>query len=253
MHFSGSPWLLHFLSPVVCWFTGRLNQINREHLYSEYPFMSSNSKQSEQPHRPVQESPEKLAKVQFWNRVQLILILVVFAAPIAGAFLYKSSDFTNYGDLYTPARTVDNLFMQGADSTVQMDSLRRQWVFLVTADSDCSKACEDNILKMRQLRFMQNNNMTRIRALFLHTGLTREMAANLAAKYSPIEAFSAAADDYRDWIKVLQLPDAPVEAQLNRFYIIDPTGNLMMSYPASADPNIMKKDIKRLLKASQIG
>jgi hypothetical protein len=215
--------------------------------------MSSNSNQSKQPQGTVQENPEKLAKVKFWNRFQLILILVVFAAPIAGAFLYKPSNFNNYGDLYTPARQVDNLFMQGADGTEQMDSLRRQWVFLVTADSDCSKACEDNILKMRQLRFMQNNNMTRIRALFLHTGLTSEMAADLAAKYSPIEAFSADTEDYRDWAKILQLPDAPVEAQLDRFYIIDPAGNLMMSYPASADPNVMKKDIKRLLKASQIG
>ena len=215
--------------------------------------MSSNSKQSKQPQGAVQESPEKLAKVQFWNRLQLILVLVVFAAPIAGAFLYTPSSFNNYGDLYTPAREVDNLLMQGADGTVEMGSLRRQWVFLVTADSDCSKACEDNILKMRQLRFMQNNDMTRIRTLFLHTGLSGEVVADLSAKYSPIEAFSASTEDYADWTQVLQLPDAPAEAQLDRFYIIDPTGNLMMSYPASADPNVMKKDIKRLLKASQIG
>jgi hypothetical protein len=253
MHFSGSPWLLHFLSPVVYWLIGRLNQISKEHLYSEYPFMSNNSKQSKQTQEPAQESPEKLAKVQFWNRFQLVLILVVFAAPIAGAFLYKPSSFNNYGDLYTPARQIDNLLMQGVDGTVQMDSLRRQWVFLITADSECNAACESNILKMRQLRFMQNNDMTRIRTLFLHTGLSSEIAADLAAKYSPIEALSATTKDYQQWTKVLQLPDAPAEAQLDRFYIIDPTGNLMMSYPASADPNVMKKDIKRLLKASQIG
>ena len=215
--------------------------------------MSSHSNQDEQPQSSVQENPEKLAKVQFWNRLQLILILVVFAAPIAGAFLYTPSKFNNYGDLYIPARPVDNLFMQGANGAVQMDSLRRQWIFLVTADSDCAKACEDNILKMRQLRFMQNNNMTRIRTLLLHTGLPSELADDLAAKYSPIEVYGASAEDYGHWTRVLELPDAPVEAQLNRFYIIDPAGNLMISYPASADPNVMKKDIKRLLKASQIG
>lgn len=220
--------------------------------------MSSHSNQGEQPQSPVETNPEKLApeniaRVQFWNRFQLILILVVFAAPIAGAFLYTPSKFNNYGDLYAPARPVDNLFMQGSNGVVEMDSLRRQWIFLVTADSDCTKACEDNILKMRQLRFMQNNNMTRIRTLLLHTGLANKVAVDLSAKYSPIEVYGASVDDFSHWTRVLELPDAPIEAQQNRFYIIDPAGNLMISYPASADPNIMKKDIKRLLKASQIG
>lgn len=220
--------------------------------------MSSHSNQGKQPQSSVEPSPEKLApeniaRVQFWNRFQLILILVVFAAPIAGAFLYTPSKFNNYGDIYTPARPVDNLFMQGVDGVVELDSFRRQWIFLITADSICSMACEDNILKMRQLRFMQNNNMTRIRTVFLHTGLASEVVIDLSAKYSPVEAYGASTSDFSHWTKILQLPDAPIEAQQDRFYIIDPAGNLMISYPASADPNVMKKDIKRLLKASQIG
>jgi len=35
--------------------------------------------------------------------------------------------------------------------------------------------------------------------------------------------------------------------------MIDPAGNLMMSFPSSAEPALINKDIKRLLKASQIG
>lgn len=190
---------------------------------------------------------------QFWNRVQLLLILAVFAAPIIGAFLYKPSSFNNYGDLYRPARPIDNLVMQGSEGSIEMDSLRRQWVFLVVADGVCDQACEQNILKMRQLRFMQNNDMTRIRTLFLHSNLSASQATDLAAKYSPIESYSVASDEFFRWTQQLILDGAPEAAQRNRFYIIDPAGNLMMSYPASADPSLMKKDIKRLLKASQIG
>lgn len=193
------------------------------------------------------------SKTLFWNRVQLLMILAVFIAPIAGAFLYKPKAFNNYGDIYTPVRPVANLLMTGQDGEVELDSFRRQWVFLVTANSKCEQACEDNILKIRQLRFMQNNDMTRIRTVFMHTQLLPETAADLAAKYRPIEAYSVPFAEYDEWTEVLQIPDAPVEAQQDRLYIIDPTGNLMMSYPASADPNIIKKDIKRLLKASQIG
>lgn len=192
-------------------------------------------------------------KTLFWNRVQLILILVVFIAPIAGAFLYKPKAFNNYGDIYSPVRPVENLIMQGAEGAVELDSFRRQWVFLVIADTACNDDCEANILKTRQLRFMQNNNMMRIRTVFLHTRLPEARHLDLAAKYSPIESYEVSKEQFDSWTKILKLENAPIEAEKDRFYIIDPAGNLMMSYPPSADPNLIKKDIKRLLKASQIG
>jgi len=192
-------------------------------------------------------------KPQFWNRVQIILVFVVFAAPVVGAFLYKPSSFNNYGDLYRPARPVANLQMQSKDGLVELDSFRRQWILLVKANGQCSKSCEANILKIRQLRFMQNNNMTRIRTVFLHTGLADAVASDLAAKYSPIEAYAVDKESFVSWTQVLKLDDAPLEAEVDRFYVIDPAGNLMMSYPASAEPSAIQKDIKRLLKTSQIG
>ncbi len=192
-------------------------------------------------------------KTMFWNRVQLIMILVVFAAPIIGAFLYKPQSFSNYGDIYNPVRPVENLLMRDSEGVVELDSMRRQWIFLVTANGNCTQACEDNILKIRQLRFMQNNNMGRIRTVFLHTQLLPQVALDLAAKYSPVESYSVPFNDFDEWTRVLKLENAPPEAQQDRFYIIDPAGNLMMSYPANADPGMIKKDIKRLLKTSQIG
>lgn len=194
----------------------------------------------------------QLKKTQFWNRVQLILVLIVFAAPIVGAFFYKPSGFINYGDIYTPVRPVENLQMNGSQGSVELDSLRRQWVFLVTANGDCSQQCEDNILKIRQLRFMQNNDMTRIRTVFLHTNLDQAIASDLAAKYSPVETYGTSQQDYLQWTEILKLGQHD-QSKERGFYIIDPAGNLMMSYPFDADPNFIKEDIKRLLKASQIG
>jgi hypothetical protein len=36
-------------------------------------------------------------------------------------------------------------------------------------------------------------------------------------------------------------------------YVVDPLGNFMMSYAANAEARGMLKDLKRLLKISQIG
>ena len=39
----------------------------------------------------------------------------------------------------------------------------------------------------------------------------------------------------------------------DHIYVIDPLGNLMMRYRRDADPNRMKKDIAKLLRASRLG
>ncbi len=39
----------------------------------------------------------------------------------------------------------------------------------------------------------------------------------------------------------------------DHLYMIDPRGNLMMRFPKDADPNKVKKDISKLLRASSIG
>jgi len=45
--------------------------------------------------------------------------------------------------------------------------------------------------------------------------------------------------------------DLPLDA--GRLYLIDPRGNLMMSYPPDTDPMGIIKDLNRLLKYSGIG
>jgi hypothetical protein len=48
----------------------------------------------------------------------------------------------------------------------------------------------------------------------------------------------------------------PVEqntTDYDHIYLIDPLGNLMMRFPKHADPNKVKKDLAKLLKASSIG
>lgn len=95
--------------------------------------------------------------------------------------------------------------------------------------------------------------MTRLRTVFIHTGLSDAVAKDLNAKYSPIETYAVKKANFESWTQILKLDDAPAEAEKDRFYIIDPAGNLMISYPATADPGAIQKDIKRLLKTSQIG
>jgi len=50
---------------------------------------------------------------------------------------------------------------------------------------------------------------------------------------------------------VTQFPAAQDRAA--HIYLVDPLGNLMLRFPAQVDPKGMMKDLRLLLKASQIG
>ena len=51
----------------------------------------------------------------------------------------------------------------------------------------------------------------------------------------------------------LPLPSEPAAKLADHVWLIDPLGNLMLRWPGNADPNRMKKDLIKLLKASGIG
>ena len=45
----------------------------------------------------------------------------------------------------------------------------------------------------------------------------------------------------------------PAATEAGRVYIVDPLGNLVISYPAGADPKGLVKDLEKLLRLSHIG
>jgi hypothetical protein len=54
-------------------------------------------------------------------------------------------------------------------------------------------------------------------------------------------------------LRIFPAVDAVDPARAERIYLIDPLGNLMMSYAPDAPPKGMLQDLKRLLGLSQVG
>ncbi|HKT94491.1 MAG TPA: cytochrome C oxidase subunit I, partial [Paraburkholderia sp.] len=49
------------------------------------------------------------------------------------------------------------------------------------------------------------------------------------------------------------LPATETTKDTDHIYLVDPNGNLMMRFPANADPSKIKQDVTKLLKWSRIG
>ena len=166
--------------------------------------------------------------------VKLALLVAACAAPfvlgwLAYEYRWVSGRTSNYGELLKP-RPVD-----GA-----LAPLRGKWV-LVTADgAACSAACERKLYIVRQVRKAQGKEMDRIDRLWLLTDGGKPRAELVAA----LDGGHVAAADARLLGALPNVVD---------IYLVDPLGNLMMRFPAEADPQKMIKDLQRLLKYSSFG
>ena len=168
--------------------------------------------------------------------LKVAAIFIACAAPLLFGWLayeerWISGPGANYGELIAPPRPLAG----------PLERLRGKWV-LVTFDNvnTCADACERKLYIVRQVRRAQGKEMDRIDRLWLLTDRGQPRAELVAA----LEGGHIVAADAQ-LLKAL-----PNTADI---YLVDPLGNLMMRFPAEADPAKMIKDLQRLLKYSSFG
>lgn len=181
------------------------------------------------------------------KRVKLLLLFAMFIAPIAASYLayyvWQPEGRKNYGELVKQiALTTQGVDLTGAPKNIA--DLQRQWVMVYVGSGACNKSCEQSLYFMRQTRKMQGKEMERIERLWVLTDAATP-SVQLQQEHAGLHYLRPA-----NAAMLAQFPDADKGGSL---YMIDPMGHLMMRWPHDPDYKGMSKDIKQLLKASQIG
>lgn len=192
------------------------------------------------------------------GRRSLILLILLFSAPLVAAYfvnqyLQDRGEFRtrNYGELVVPARPLTDVALQKHPAgTFSFSDLRGKWLLVHLGSADCDPACEATLYKMRQSRLAQGEERDRVQRLYISRSgkpapsLARALAAHagMTVAYGDDVAVDAVLRQFR-------LEDG----DLAELYIVDPLGNLMMSYPPGFGAKGLVKDLTLLLKASQIG
>lgn len=187
------------------------------------------------------------------GRWKLLLVLAVCAAPMLLSYLFyfviKPEGRTNYGVILDPRSypmpKLDAHLLGGESK--ELDAYKGKWILLQADSGECADACKKKMYDMRQLRLIQGKEMDRIERVWLITD-NKPVDTVLIREYDGMRMLSVSQDKLKSWL--------PVDANTvisDHIYMIDPLGNLMMRFPKDADPNKVKKDIGKLLKASAIG
>ncbi len=183
-------------------------------------------------------------------RLQILLMLLVFASPVVLSyiwyFLVHPANGHIYGTLLEVAPLPAANLQDEEGKPFTLDSLKGKWVLVAQDVSSCEQGCQAKLYGMRQVRAALGHDDTRVeRVLLLEdsahvaVGTTRDYAGThfLHLQGGPLAtAFTPEQGD--------------AHAHL---WVVDPLGNLVLRYPLNADLKKVLKDMERLLKASQIG
>ena len=196
---------------------------------------------------------EAIAKPQAKNgRLPLLLIFLIPSVAMGLAWLMYFTGLlipegrTNKGELILPPAQFSELKLLQGETLLQLDELEGSWGLLVFGSADCvTQACQESLYKTRQVHVALGKEADRIVRLYV-APQQPEVSESLTEEHPNIFWLNA---DKASILKALNLSVWPE----NRFFIIDPLGNIMMGYQADQKGGDLLKDLKKLLKTSNIG
>ena len=194
------------------------------------------------------------------GRRRLLLLAALFMLPVLVAYgLYyggwRPSSTANHGELLQPARPVkDAALTLLSGESIRFSHWHGKWTLLLFSTAECLKPCERNLNNIRQIIAAQGKEAHRVRGVLVVTdGKAIDWLRYAIKDYPDMQVVIGSQAAVNSLAQQFVLPAGSPLDNLNRVYLVDPSGNFMMSYPSDADPTGINKDLKRLLRVSQIG
>ncbi len=189
-----------------------------------------------------------MTSAQTRGRLTLVAIALLFALPIAVAMYFYFADNgwrpgenTQYGDLITPPVSLPDVALTREEPTAH---LREVWTLMVPVGADCDATCADALDKARQVRRWLGPKIHRLQTLALPATQDALSSALLQENPQLIVAEPQLSADIR----------AAIGSYNNgQIFLVDPFGNMMMSYRPGTDMGDIRKDLGHLLRISTIG
>jgi hypothetical protein len=186
------------------------------------------------------------------NLRTLAVLAGLFLLPLAGSFFayyatgWRPVGHVNHGTLITPPRPLPAVLLVGAEET-RAAAFRGLWSLVYVGDGACDDDCRATLYFMRQTRLGLGNDMTRVARVFVVTSncCEREALARTEPGLTLVDATPGSAAQLA--------AQFPADGRAHTLFVVDPLGNLMMSYDARSNPHGLLEDLKKLLRLSHIG
>lgn len=194
------------------------------------------------------------------QRLTIVAIALIFSLPFTASWIIYN--FTNigkgvegsYGQLIVPTVSLPNIRLQEPSAGSASRDLHGKWNLLYITGPGCVPDCRDKLQQIAALRVALVKDTSRLQLVLGSTEAgsadqLREFLANYTEKRILLLPYIKPTDKEAPGAGPMETP----RFEVGKLYLIDPLGNLMMSYPANSDPDGILRDLKRLLRYSRIG
>ena len=187
--------------------------------------------------------------MQLSSRSKFLLLVGIFVLPVVVAYVsyfgWRPSGHTNYGELITVTPLQQTAGVRHDGTAFDLAALQGKWVMVHVGPAACDTGCAQQLYLMRQLRTAQGKEQSRIERLWVVTD-DAAVDAHLLGEHEGLHVWRPSTASFTAQFPAERDPSVHI-------YMVDPLGNLMLRFPEQADPKGIMKDLKLLLKASQIG
>ena len=199
------------------------------------------------------DSAPRASRAQFWLLVLIFFVPLVTAFVVYYGFGWRPAGSTNKGDLISPARPLEpGVLLDPQDQQHDENLLKGKWSVVYIGDGQCDARCREALTLIRQSRLALNDDASRVQRIFLATANCCDVSY-LRTEHEGLIAARVEEGSERALLeKFPRYSDVPVETA-GRIYIVDPLGNLMMSYAPNAPQKALLEDLRKLLRLSHIG
>ena len=227
------------------------------------------------------------------SRTPLVLIILISLAPILAAVVaYFNPDWrpdgsVAYGTLIEPQRPIPaSTALQATTldgNPFDVASLKGKWLLIAADGGDCQDACARKLFILRNSHASQGKNVERLarvwfitddapvpeRVLEAYKGtvmlrvqpeqLKAFLLAESASVMTSTSTSTSTSASTTGASAVTPSGTAPASSNVaakalaEPMWIIDPHANLIMQYPANAEPEKVRTDIRKLVYLSRIG
>lgn len=197
------------------------------------------------------------------GRWTFILVFAVCLGPFIVAWTWYllgqpglGETTTNYGHLLEEPAQLETTALPVIHDRSGEDPLpplaERRWVLLHVAAEGCGADCREVLWGTRQVRLALGRDMGRVQRVLLEPGAQAD-ADYYAEEHDDLRVLEFEHTAARVLLEQLRHEELPSPREGGLLYLIDPLGNLIMTYPPGFDPSGLMDDLETLLRASQVG
>ncbi len=196
------------------------------------------------------------------SNLPLLAILAVCLAPVVFAVLayyvpalgLRPAGTSNHGRLIEPQRPIpaaaDLALTDAQGAAFDLNGLKGQWLLLSAGPGACPEDCVRRLFILRNTHASQGKEVERLNRVWfviddapLNPVVESAYQGTIVLRADPAQLAAWLAPDAAD----------PRAGLLERMWIVDPLGNLMMDFPQGIEPEHVRDDVRTLLKNSRIG